>query len=35
MDERLRMAIVAGITSGIVVFITVYFVRPAVERVVS
>ncbi len=35
MDERLRGAAIAGITAGIVVFITVYLVRPAVERVVS
>lgn len=34
MDDRLREAAIAGISVGIMVFVLVYLVRPAVERVV-
>lgn len=34
MDELLRDAMIAGITAGIVVFVTMLLVRPVVEHVV-
>lgn len=34
MDEQVRNALIAGITAGIVVFVTMLFVRPVVEHVV-
>lgn len=34
MSDRLREAMIAGVSIGIMVFVLTYFIRPAVERVV-
>lgn len=34
MSDRLREAMIAGVSVGIMVFVLTYLIRPAVERVV-